>query len=560
MPLRLLLSLALGLGLLSVAAPAHADDDSVRDLRVSYEVRADGSVGVTYEIDWEFAEEGSHGIEFGIVTAEPWDDDPTKLAAYEISDLEVSSPSGAPAEFEETEQQAPDGFRETLLRIGDPDEALETREASYVISYDVTGLLRTYDSGPELHTDVTSSDFPHIERFSIDITAEAGAIPDARCLAGATECDASLGGGQAALGGDDVPPGDIVTAVAALPEGQESAEPDLRDRELLQPVVVRADTDVEVDSEGIAHFTLTAEAALPEGQQYITLELPTRRRDGVLQDRLYEVLDLTATDTDGNPLEAGVTQHPDESVSDAFVRYGVAMPRQHGGRASVVVSWSVAGAVDSDGDTAVFEYPLKTIRGDRFPAAGSYTWRLPAEPDEASCTLRDDRSGDDCALDGLEIAGQEVSYAWDGDAPGSLGEASPTITLPASAVGHVDAPGELSRDSVSVALTVAGYVGGVALLILATPLGRLVGVVRLGARDERYADAPPGETGGAVTQDVFRGQIPRAFRTARAGTGQGGLRAGAGLRAEPDGGDARAARRRRRHPAPLGAARRQGAR
>src|SRR5690606_15741234 len=94
--LRILVSLVLVLlGLLSWAPQEAraADEDVVRNLEVTYDVRPDGSVHVRYSLDWQFAERGRHGIELSLVTAEPWDDDPLQEAVYEISDLEVSSPS-----------------------------------------------------------------------------------------------------------------------------------------------------------------------------------------------------------------------------------------------------------------------------------------------------------------------------------------------------------------------------------------------------------------------------------------------------------------------------------
>ncbi len=60
--------------------PAHAAAESVRHLGVTYDVRADGVIEVTYELDWDFGAEGRRGIVFGITTGEPWDLDPTQEA------------------------------------------------------------------------------------------------------------------------------------------------------------------------------------------------------------------------------------------------------------------------------------------------------------------------------------------------------------------------------------------------------------------------------------------------------------------------------------------------
>ena len=107
--------------LVTGAAPAQAQtEDVVRNLDVHYDVRADGTVRATYDLDWDFGSTGRHGINFGIVTRETWDQDPSLEAVYLIEDIDVSSPDDVPVDVHRT-----DAARETTLRIGDPDVTLD---------------------------------------------------------------------------------------------------------------------------------------------------------------------------------------------------------------------------------------------------------------------------------------------------------------------------------------------------------------------------------------------------------------------------------------------------
>ncbi len=76
--LLVLLTLVLGIGVALVPSTAHAATDSVTELSVDFDIRADGSVAVRYELDWRFGTEGRHRINFGIATRESWHADRPK--------------------------------------------------------------------------------------------------------------------------------------------------------------------------------------------------------------------------------------------------------------------------------------------------------------------------------------------------------------------------------------------------------------------------------------------------------------------------------------------------
>lgn len=139
------------------ALPAQAADERIRHLDVRFDVHADGSMDVRYELDWDFGERGRRGIQFSIVTRESWESNTAQDVVYEVDNVEVSSPSGAPAQF--TERRSGWGSNEELtLRIGDPGAPLTTTEATYVISYRVRGAMRTFGGIPELQWDILSDD------------------------------------------------------------------------------------------------------------------------------------------------------------------------------------------------------------------------------------------------------------------------------------------------------------------------------------------------------------------------------------------------------------------
>ena len=213
--------------LFAAAAPARADEESVRHLDVTFAIQADGSVDVRYELQWRFADVGQRGITFGIATREPWDADPSQDVVYEIDDIRVSSPSGAPVDVEQTTRGSGSN-EDVMLRIGDPDTTLDTQDATYVIEYTLRGALRTFDGRPEFYWDVTSYDYPPIQRFTATVTAPEG-VTEARCLMGSSTCSATTAGGEAQYSASAV--GGVVSVVAALPAGSVAgAEPVLEPR------------------------------------------------------------------------------------------------------------------------------------------------------------------------------------------------------------------------------------------------------------------------------------------------------------------------------------------
>ena len=96
------------------AAPTSASATAARGMTVQgvYDLQPDGSVHVTETITWRFpAGEERHGIFRNIVVRMGYQDEEGKYRYYELTDVEVTSPSGAPADFRSA----------TTVLHGDPD-------------------------------------------------------------------------------------------------------------------------------------------------------------------------------------------------------------------------------------------------------------------------------------------------------------------------------------------------------------------------------------------------------------------------------------------------------
>lgn len=218
---------ALLLLLAAIWAPsARADSEAIRHFDIAYDVQPDGTIDVRLEIDWFFGETGRHGIEHDIVIQEPWDDDASLDAVQRITDLDVHSPSGAPAQFTTSEVRV--GNEKVLrVRIGDPDRTLTTDQASYVLEYTVEGGMRTFDGVPELFLDAISDGSVFVERFTAEVWAPEG-VDKSRCLIGDDECPSIINGGYASYSAIGV--GEAISVAAILPPGSVSnAEPILVD-------------------------------------------------------------------------------------------------------------------------------------------------------------------------------------------------------------------------------------------------------------------------------------------------------------------------------------------
>jgi len=172
-------------GLAWPAPPAvAAAGDVIDSFAVTYQVRPSGVVRVQERITYRFGDSsGRHGIERFLVVREPYDAEQDQT--YEISNVAVDSPDPVATQFSRRTDETNDGRGAQLrLRIGDPDETIRTDTATYLISYDVAGALRTSGSYDEFYWDVTGFDWSAPMRQVTATVTVPGGAEEVTCFTG----------------------------------------------------------------------------------------------------------------------------------------------------------------------------------------------------------------------------------------------------------------------------------------------------------------------------------------------------------------------------------------
>jgi Predicted membrane protein (DUF2207) N-terminal domain len=110
-----------------------------------------GVLKVKETITWRFSSNsGRHGIQRDLVIREP-DPNSDQDFVYGISNIKITSPDPGVATQFSTETTESQGGREQELnvRIGDPSQIISADTATYVISYDVAGAMRSFNGYDE---------------------------------------------------------------------------------------------------------------------------------------------------------------------------------------------------------------------------------------------------------------------------------------------------------------------------------------------------------------------------------------------------------------------------
>ncbi|MET7284010.1 DUF2207 domain-containing protein [Kribbella sp. NPDC005582] len=214
------------LALAGFALPASAAaGDEVRSFTIDYTVRPDGVLQVKETIAYHFGSYGRHGIYRDLVIREPWLDDRSKDQKYEVSNIDVDSPTGAPAAFD-TETTKENGDRDQILRIkiGEENSTVRGVEATYVITYDVRGALRHFTDHSELYWDATGSAWEApIEQVTVNVTVPQD-VQRVECFTGrrgsTAKCpQSSVVAGKGVFQASGVAPGEQLTIVAGIKAG-----------------------------------------------------------------------------------------------------------------------------------------------------------------------------------------------------------------------------------------------------------------------------------------------------------------------------------------------------
>lgn len=204
------------------AAPASADgDERIQSYDVRMTVGKDDSMRVVETVRYDFGSSvDKHGFYRTLVTRMGYKDKHYHRL-YPVDDIEVSSPSGAPADLDTTR-----GDNDVLIRIGDPDHTVNGVQ-TYRISYRVKGVLNGFSDHDELYWNVFGNagsgfDVP-IDKATATVHMP-GQVTKVRCSSGAvgtqTGCaDASSSGDSATFEANPLHSMDAFTVAAAMPKG-----------------------------------------------------------------------------------------------------------------------------------------------------------------------------------------------------------------------------------------------------------------------------------------------------------------------------------------------------
>jgi uncharacterized membrane protein YgcG len=207
----LLAAVALALGLLALTVtPAHAAaEDQIDSFDLDFTLQPSGVLRVRETIVWRFGDDsGRHGIQRDLVTRERFSE--TEDALFDVTNLRVTSPDGVPTQVSTSTTEGDGGRQEFLhIRIGDPDRTISRATATYVLSYDVAGAVRTFPGYDELFWDAPGFDNPTIKDLTVNATVPGGA-QGTTCFYGpprsTTPCPTNrTSRGQALFGVTDLP-------------------------------------------------------------------------------------------------------------------------------------------------------------------------------------------------------------------------------------------------------------------------------------------------------------------------------------------------------------------
>lgn len=216
-------------------APRAAAADTFDRFDVSYVVTEDGVLEVSETVVLRFgASSERHGYERFLVTREPYDND--RDMTYAISNIQVTSPDAISTEVQTSEYATTARDHALRIRIGSADRTISSATATYVISYDVRGALRTPGDYSELYWDVTGSSLGAVQAASVTVDVPGG-VQEVNCYVGTPRStvgctDATIaGGGQAVFTQDGISSGELLTIGVKIAAGAVTgAEPILSER------------------------------------------------------------------------------------------------------------------------------------------------------------------------------------------------------------------------------------------------------------------------------------------------------------------------------------------
>lgn len=205
------------------ATNAWASDDEIDSWDAIYTVNADGSADVTETIVWRFGSySGRHGINRDLIVREKWDEEHD--ASYPVSNIKVESPD-ASSHFETSVTDTGASEQQLRIRIGDPDETVNTDTATYILHYRIDGVTRVFDDHDEFYWDVLGDNNPSIKQANFTVSVPGG-VTKVACYTGWVKSDtrcqsASVDGDNVAhFSQSEITSGSLLTVVAGVSKGE----------------------------------------------------------------------------------------------------------------------------------------------------------------------------------------------------------------------------------------------------------------------------------------------------------------------------------------------------
>ena len=217
---------------LATVPRAAGSGEQITKYTVDLVLKQDGSMHVRETINYDFGSTGGHhGITRDIPVEFAYGKN--QIREYPISNIQVSSPTGAPDDL------AKDIGSTASLRIGDPDNDSVTGSQTYVIDYDLKGVVNSFNDHQELYWNAIGSEW-NVPVLAAAATVEGPAeVQKVACfkgLQGSTDtCTGTIGSdGAATFSAADLQPNQGMTVVASFPLGTfPNAAPILKERQTL---------------------------------------------------------------------------------------------------------------------------------------------------------------------------------------------------------------------------------------------------------------------------------------------------------------------------------------
>jgi len=177
------------------ARPADAAADSFDSWHAEYTVGTDGVIHVQETLLYRFDPSGGrHGIYRTLTTREAWGAE-DKDAVYTISNITVTSPDPrVSTQFTTSTLGAGTRDQALQIKVGSANQTVSTPTATYVLSYDIVGGLRTFTDYDEFYWDAVPDQTPTVSDIAITVSVPGG-VQDVTCYAGPVQtsnpCDAA---------------------------------------------------------------------------------------------------------------------------------------------------------------------------------------------------------------------------------------------------------------------------------------------------------------------------------------------------------------------------------